>query len=53
MEGVVTYGEFMSTRMLQFVEMQGFKMKKINFDFEQKYGLQIKKNKLKLEQIFE
>lgn len=53
MEGVVTYGEFVSTRMLQYIEWQGFKMRKINFDFEKKYGLHLKKNKLKLEQIFE
>ena len=53
MEGVVTYGEFVSTRMLQYVECKGFKMRKINYDFAKKYGLQIKTNELKLEQSAE
>ena len=39
MEDVVTYGEFVSTRMMQYVEWNGFKMKKVNFDFAKKYGL--------------
>ena len=41
MEGIVTFGEWVSTRMTQFVEWRGFKMKKVSFDFHKKYGIHV------------
>lgn len=36
----ITWGEFCATRMKQFAENKGFKCKKINFDFQSKFGIQ-------------
>ena len=52
-ESTLTYGEFSLTRIGQYGEWKGFKAPKISFDFKEKYGLDIGKNKIKLEKILE
>lgn len=50
-ESTLTYGEFSLTRIGQYGEWKGFKSPKISFDFKSKYGLDVGKKTIKLENI--
>lgn len=52
-QSTLTYGEFSLTRIGQYGEWKGFKAPKISFDFKAKYGLDVGKKKIKLENILQ